>query len=142
MGGGHRERARGGLAGCGELPPEEPCGLWGGGSIRSQAPGDCRCIAPSMGKTVAVLCGRFSVSGYRQPSVSGRVPLEDLKAPRRKASACDGGARPLPCSSQAVNSQLTEAVGDAWDLERDPLWVTGVRGAATTAHNALWRHMG
>lgn len=41
-----------------------------------------------------------------------------------------------------VNSQLTEAVGDARVLGRDPLWVTGVRRAAATPHNALWRHVG
>uniref|UniRef100_A0A8B9XWB3 Zinc finger protein 511 n=1 Tax=Bos mutus grunniens TaxID=30521 RepID=A0A8B9XWB3_BOSMU len=53
----------------------------------------------------------------------------------KKASARDGGAR-------AVNSQLTEAVGDARVRGRDPLWVTRARRAAATPHNALWRHVG
>lgn len=76
--------------------PWPPCGpLWRREHRNaSQAPGDCCCVEPSVGKTTAVLCGRFSISGYRRPSVLGRVPLEDLKAPRREASARDGGARP------------------------------------------------
>ena len=41
-----------------------------------------------------------------------------------------------------MNSQLTEAVGDARVRGRDPLWVTRARRAAATPHNALWRHVG
>lgn len=46
-----------------------------------------------------------------------------------------------PCSSLAMNSQLTGAAGHARVRGRDLLWVTGVWGAAATPHDALWRHV-